>query len=205
MRVLSSQFRKMVSWFKVYRLKETHLEMKPPLSHFCRASVFSGKSSSGRCSTSTNTESSAWTSGRRRSSRADTMSWQTHIRAQTKTTIQLFWSPATKAVHSGNIICLTTGCIRDTRQAPNGITDTDECINVAHNLILETKTSQSICMAHIILHRDGKWLISYTRPWTTVIRVFFIINKLSIDVWFVRRVQYFVEIQLFENLEFGCK
>ncbi len=27
------------------------------------------------------------------------------------------------------------------------------------------------------------------------------INKLSIDVWFVRIGQYFVQIQLFENLE----
>ncbi len=49
-------------------------------------------------------------------------------------------------------------------------------------------------------------------PWTikSVIRVFFIeiytspesrINKLSIDVWFVRIVQYAAEIQLFENME----
>lgn len=51
-----------------------YLDMNPPLSHFLRASVFSGKSNSGRWRTSTSTESSAWTSGRRRSSRADTMS-----------------------------------------------------------------------------------------------------------------------------------
>ncbi len=47
-------------------------------------------------------------------------------------------------------------------------------------------------------------------PWTTkaVIRFFFLteiytsyINKLSIDVWFVRIGQYFAEMQLFENLE----
>ncbi len=57
-------------------------------------------------------------------------------------------------MHSDNIICLTTGCIRDARQAPNGKTDTEKCINVADNFILETKTSQSICMAHIILQRE---------------------------------------------------
>ncbi len=51
-------------------------------------------------------------------------------------------------------------------------------------------------------------------PWTTkpVIRVLFLkieidtssesrINKLSIDVWFVRIGQYLAEIQLFEKLE----
>ncbi len=43
-------------------------------------------------------------------------------------------------------------------------------------------------------------------PWTIqpVIRVNFMkswINKLSIDVWFVRIGQYLAEIQLFENLE----
>ncbi len=42
-------------------------------------------------------------------------------------------------------------------------------------------------------------------PWTTkpVIRVNFqkLINKLSIDAWFVRIGQYVAEIQLFENLE----
>lgn len=52
----------------------TYLHIKPPLSHFLRESVFSGKSSSGRCRTSTSTDNSAWTSGRRRSSKADTMS-----------------------------------------------------------------------------------------------------------------------------------
>lgn len=54
-----------------------YLHINPPLSHFLRESVFSGKSSSGRCSTSTRTDNSAWTSGRRRSSRADTMSYIT--------------------------------------------------------------------------------------------------------------------------------
>ncbi len=46
------------------------------------------------------------------------------------------------------------------------------------------------------------------RPWTTkpVIRVnlkadLYIINNLSIDVWFVMIGQYLSEIQLFENLE----
>lgn len=52
----------------------TYLQMKPPLSHFRLASVFSGKSSSGLCRTSTSTDSSAWTRGRSRSSSADTMS-----------------------------------------------------------------------------------------------------------------------------------
>ncbi len=56
-------------------------------------------------------------------------------------------------------------------------------------------------------------------PWTTkpVLSVHFFkieiytsseswINKLSIDVWFVRIWQYFAEIQLFENLEYeGAK
>ncbi len=51
-------------------------------------------------------------------------------------------------------------------------------------------------------------------PWTTepVIRIRVIvliecwINKLSIDVWFVRIGQYLAEMQLFENLEFeGAK
>ncbi len=39
-------------------------------------------------------------------------------------------------------------------------------------------------------------------PWTTkpVIRVIFL-NKLSIDVWFVRIGQYLVKIQPFENLD----
>lgn len=58
-----------------------YLQINPPLSHFLRESVFSGKSSSGRCSTSTKTDNSAWTSGRRRSSRADTMSCGSGIRA----------------------------------------------------------------------------------------------------------------------------
>lgn len=53
----------------------THLQMKPPLSHFLLASVFSGNSSSGLWRTSTSTDNSAWTRGLRRSSRADTMSW----------------------------------------------------------------------------------------------------------------------------------
>lgn len=53
----------------------SYLHIKPPLSHFLRESVFSGKSSSGRCRTSTRTDNSAWTNGRRRSSRADTMSY----------------------------------------------------------------------------------------------------------------------------------
>lgn len=48
--------------------------MKPPLSHFLRGSVFSGKSSSGRCNTSTRTDNSAWTRGCNLSSSADTMS-----------------------------------------------------------------------------------------------------------------------------------
>lgn len=52
-----------------------YLQMKPPLSHFLLASVFSGKSNSGLWSTSTSTESSACTRGRRRSSSAETMSW----------------------------------------------------------------------------------------------------------------------------------
>lgn len=56
-----------------------YLQINPPLSHFLRESVFSGKSSSGRCSTSTRTDNSAWTSGRRRSSRADTMSYGSGI------------------------------------------------------------------------------------------------------------------------------
>lgn len=64
----------------------THFDMNPPLSHFLRASVFSGKSSSGRCRTSTSTESSAWTSGRSRSSSADTMSY----RAQCKNNFKLW-------------------------------------------------------------------------------------------------------------------
>lgn len=37
----------------------THLQMNCPLSHFFRASVFSGNKSSGLCKTSTRTESSA--------------------------------------------------------------------------------------------------------------------------------------------------
>lgn len=53
----------------------TYLQMKPPLSHFLLASVFSGKSSSGLCRTSTSTDNSAWTRGRNRSSNADTISW----------------------------------------------------------------------------------------------------------------------------------
>lgn len=57
-------------------VNRAYFDMNPPLSHFLRASVFSGKSSSGRCRTSTSTDSSAWTSGLSRSSRADTMSCQ---------------------------------------------------------------------------------------------------------------------------------
>ena len=53
---------------------QTYFDMNPPLSHFLRASVFSGKSSSGRWRTSTSTESSACTRGLSLSSSADTMS-----------------------------------------------------------------------------------------------------------------------------------
>lgn len=56
------------------RRRPTHLEMKPPLSHLRRASVVGGKSSSGRCSTSTSTDSSACTSGFSWSSSSATMS-----------------------------------------------------------------------------------------------------------------------------------
>ncbi len=51
---------------------------------------------------------------------------------------------------------------------------------------------------------------SHLWPWTTkpdirviffIIKIYTSINKLSIDVWFVRIGQYLAEIQLFENLE----
>lgn len=61
-------------YMSIQSIFRAYLHIKPPLSHFLRESVFSGKSSSGRCRTSTRTDSSAWTSGRRRSSSADTMS-----------------------------------------------------------------------------------------------------------------------------------
>ncbi len=45
----------------------------------------------------------------------------------------------------------------------------------------------------------------YMWPWTTSLKCSveseIWINKLSIDVWFVRIGQYLAEIQLFENLE----
>lgn len=53
----------------------TYLEINPPDSQRCRASVPSRNSSSGWWRTSTNTESSAFTSGFRRSSRVLIMSW----------------------------------------------------------------------------------------------------------------------------------
>lgn len=55
--------------------QKTYLEMNPPDSQRCRMSVPSGNSSSGWWRTSTNTESSAFTSGFRRSSRVFMMSW----------------------------------------------------------------------------------------------------------------------------------
>lgn len=53
----------------------TYLEMKPPVSHFLRASVPGGKSNSGLWSTSTRTDSSACTSGRIWSSSVATISY----------------------------------------------------------------------------------------------------------------------------------
>ncbi len=50
--------------------------MNPPLSQRRLASEFAGKSSSGRCRTSTKTESSAWTRGFNWSSSKDTISWR---------------------------------------------------------------------------------------------------------------------------------
>ncbi len=59
-------------------------------------------------------------------------------------------------------------------------------------------------MAHIIFTETENGLFHIQTLDHSHKGIFFI-NKLSIDVWFVRIVQYFVEIQLFENLEFGCK
>lgn len=75
-----------------------YLHIKPPLSHFLRESVFSGKSSSGRCSTSTRTDNSAWTSGRRRSSRADTMSYSTD--KETSLLLEWFTVAHIKSAHT---------------------------------------------------------------------------------------------------------
>ena len=73
--VSQSHFQFIHSIINCTRTCISYLHIKPPLSHFLRESVFSGNSNSGRCSTSTRTDSSAWTNGRKRSSRADTMSF----------------------------------------------------------------------------------------------------------------------------------
>lgn len=65
-----------------------YLQMNPPLSHLRWASVCSGNSSSGRWRTSTNTDSSAWTRGLKRSSNAETMSY-TYTHTQNKHTVEM--------------------------------------------------------------------------------------------------------------------
>lgn len=63
----------------------TYLEMNPPDSQRCRASVPSRNSSSGWWRTSTNTDSSAFTKGFKRSSRVLMMSWMhTHKHIHTQ-------------------------------------------------------------------------------------------------------------------------
>ncbi len=55
----------------------------------------------------------------------------------------------------------------------------------------------------------GVWILSvptvcYPGPQKAIRVIFFQLNKLSIDVWFVRMGEYLAEIQLFENLESGA-
>ncbi len=81
-----------------------------------------------------------------------------------------------------------------------------------YKIIIINYTKKNKCRAnwlpgHREFSRFSRWPVRPCMwPWTTqpVIRVNFMkswINKLSIDVWFVRIGQYLAEIQLFENLE----
>ncbi len=80
------------------------------------------------------------------------------------------------------------------------------------NLVSTKIWSSTTVFKTLIIIRNICWVANqHMWPWTTkpVTRVNFLIytsheswiNKLSIDVWFVRILRYLAEIQLFENLE----